>query len=192
MEELTVGRVPDVSEEKKPEPCAHTHNIFFFFSCLQKPEPVQGAGNQADPRLPQRARTDVPAHVWRLHPRPEIRFVNQTRRITPKTLHPLVEFLWGYWSVPLLATSCTTKAARIHSGDFSMHQCTQSSHGNMASVCRGPPTEDHMLSRGGESHKTGGGMERIQNILKHFKQTYLCNCSNMSGWNIAGSVIKPL
>lgn len=52
MEELTVGRVPDVSEEKKPEPCAHTHNIFFFFFM---PPKTRASSRRREPSWPPTA-----------------------------------------------------------------------------------------------------------------------------------------
>lgn len=52
MEELTVGRVPDVSEEKKPEPCAHTHNIFFFFHASKNQSQFKAQGTKLTPDCP--------------------------------------------------------------------------------------------------------------------------------------------
>lgn len=48
----------------------------------------------------------------------------------------------------------------------------------------------HAFTRGGGVTRLYGWKEHKRSSLKHFKQTYLGNYSNMSGWSTTGSVIE--
>ena len=56
---------------REPELYTATHHNGCSFFMFPTTEPVQVSGNQADPRLPNWAGADVPAHVWGERARPK-------------------------------------------------------------------------------------------------------------------------